>query len=283
MSAISHAATVSERQLGLEVELFRELAQQASIDAGDDNERLGEHLLQMAVPGEFRSFIRQAKSVVVEVDPVTAAVPWELLAADAGDHAGSGCLGLKAALARQLRTTNSPPPSVGGRWSLRRALIIGDPGVPGGGGQLPAARSEAEEVARLLTEAKIDIDLFIGSDATRNRIVYQLMNHDYDLIHYAGHGTFSSDDPLQGTGWMFSDGLFQGRHLTMARRMPALVVANACHSGRVVGDHWSARAGRRVHGPRRPQPAGHRQSGERRERQRVQSSLLQRVAGLRTW
>jgi CHAT domain-containing protein len=112
-------------------------------------------------------------------------------------------------------------------------LVIGDPGVPGGGGALPAARAEANEVATLLAKAKVSVDFFIGAEATRNRVVYQLMNHEYDVIHYAGHGTFSSDDPLRGTGWMFSDGLLQGRHLTMARRMPALVLANACHSGRV--------------------------------------------------
>jgi hypothetical protein len=233
VSAISHAATVSERQLGLEVELFKDLARQASEDAGDDDERLGEHLLQLAVPHEFQPFIRQGKTVIIEVDPLTATVPWELLAADSGDQTGSGCLGLRAALARQLRTTNSPPPSVAGRWSLRRALVIGDPGVPGGGGELPGARAEAAEVATLLTNAGVIVDVFVGTDATKNRVVYQLMNHEYDVIHYAGHGTFSSDDPLRETGWMFSDGLLLGRHLTMARRMPALVLANACHSGRV--------------------------------------------------
>ena len=153
-------------------------------------------------------------------------------------------LGLRTPLARQLRTRQSPPPVVTGRVVLTRALIIGDPA--GAGGRLLGAEREASAVAKALYEHHVEFDFLLGnngttdadqrwrtSPATLANVLHHLLHEEYQLVHYAGHGTFSTEDPLTGTGWVLADGLLSGTHLTIIERLPPLVVANACHSSRL--------------------------------------------------
>ncbi len=240
VAAISDAATVSERPLGLDVELFKALVEQANTEAAGDLESAGELLVRLAVPDDFRPFLRQKRSMVLEVDPVTAGIPWEVLKVGVPMAPGPMFLGLSTPLARQLRTTLSPPPVVTGHVALRRVLVIGDPGVPGGGGELPGAREEAQAVVTLLRRHNVEVHHLVGADgggsgetpATLPNVLHRLLHWEYDIVHYAGHGTFSSTD-AGANGWMLADGLLKGTHLEMVERLPPLLVANACHSGRV--------------------------------------------------
>lgn len=242
-SAISDTATVPERRLGLELELFEALVKEVALEAGADLERAGALLLRLAVPSEFRPLLRRGRSTVLEVDRHTAALPWEILAADGGGPSGR-YLGLSTPLARQLRTTHSRPSVATKRATLRRVLVIADPGLPGGGGRLPGALAEAARVVSLLDHERIDFDFLAGprgeapvanSDgpATVATVLHHLVHHEYDIVHYAGHGQFSSEDAATASGWTFADGVLKASHLTMVERLPLVVVANACHSGRM--------------------------------------------------
>ena len=69
-------------------------------------------------------------------------------------------LGTVAALARQIRTTYSPPPGEESKPSDRlRVLIVGDPGDPTKGENLPGAREEALEVRRLLLDHRSGVEV----------------------------------------------------------------------------------------------------------------------------
>ena len=199
--------------------------------------------MRFAIPAEFRPLLRRGRSTILEVDRHTAALPWEILVAEGAGPAGR-YLGLSTALARQLRTTHGRPVGVTGRVTLKRILVIGDPGMPGGGGRLPGARAEAASVVRLLREHDLAVDFLLGSEgpgqatgadgpATLANVLHHLLQREYDIVHYAGHGTFSTDDPAADSGWMLADGLLKASHLTMVERLPPLLVANACHSSRM--------------------------------------------------
>jgi pimeloyl-ACP methyl ester carboxylesterase len=240
-SAISDSATISERPLGFDVKLFRDLVAEAHEEAAGDLAKEGQFLLELAVPSDFRAFLHGGRSLVVEVDRETAAVPWEVLPSFEPGGPARDFVGLTSAVARQLRTTLSPPPTVTGRVVLRRALVIGDPGLPGGGHRLAQAKAEAVAVAKLLRKHDVDVEFLLGPDgeepdhppATRAGVLHRLLHGKYDLVHFAGHATFSTGNSEEGSGWLFGDGMLQGSHLTMVSALPPLLVANACHSGKV--------------------------------------------------
>ena len=240
VSAISDTATVAERPLGLELDVFEALVARANEEAGGDLERAGEMLLEVAVPDDFRQLLHTARRVVIEVDKHTAALPWEILGAGGPGPSGNRALGLQTPLARQLRTAQAGPPVVTGRLVLQRALVIGDPGRSTASG-LPGASREALAVDTMLRRYGVQVDLLLGAGgdpahaepATLANVLHHLIHRTYDLVHYAGHGTFSVADAAGESGWVLADRLFKDRHLMRARRLPPLVVANACHSGRV--------------------------------------------------
>lgn len=65
-----------------------------------------------------------------------------------------------------------------------RSLVIGDPG-----GDEPWAEIEARQVSELL-----DTTPLMGADATCAAVRQALASHEYDVIHFAGHGSFDGTD-----------------------------------------------------------------------------------------
>ncbi len=62
------------------------------------------------------------------------------------------------------------------------------------------------------------------------KILNLIFNEEFDLIHFAGHGTFDADDPPK-SGWVFGENLILSAHeIFRLRRVPRLVFANACFS-----------------------------------------------------
>ena len=240
-SAVSDSATVPERPFGIDVALFTQLVELANSSSHDPADA-GRMLRRLAVRPEFRPLLDQEREVVVEVDETTAGLPWEILGADTAGSSRLPPLGLRTPVARQLRTRRSAPPTVSGRVVLTRALVIGDPG--GEAGRLPGAAREAEQVAALLRARGVTVDLLLAADtdsgltehphrtgpATLANVLHHLLHAEYELVHYAGHGTFQ---PGAVSGWSLADGVLTGTHLGIIERMPPLLVANACHSARL--------------------------------------------------
>jgi hypothetical protein len=191
--------------------------------------------------------------LVFEVDRSMAPVHWEMMAGDDGN-----ALALKVPVARQLRTTLSPAPVLERAPGPLRALVIGDPGDPAAGEDLPGARREARTVAALLRRKGIHVVELIGAPgvdglgpipnvapARRLDVVAALMTGSFDLLHYSGHGDFDPRSP-ERAGWVFKGGLLTPGELDRVARAPRLVVANACLSARTsfVSDSGDPLAGR---------------------------------------
>ena len=241
-SALTARATVPERVVPLNDSLMDDLVQRLTPPSAEDVAELPAFLTRFMVPFDLQHYLDGQAPLIIEVDLRTARVPWELLVCtQQGSVQGTADepepLAVQQCLSRQMRTTYARTDLEETSAEEMRALVIGDPGGPSM--SLPEARKEAADVADLLRDHKIDVDLFIGTPgskletgarfATRLDVLAKMHNRNYHIIHYAGHGVFSPDNP-ELSGWLFADGLLAARELTQFSQAPRLVMADACWS-----------------------------------------------------
>lgn len=245
-AAINQAATVPERLVGVGRDVVDDLVEKMTDPPVDNAGELSDLLYRLLVPAEFRDVLGSG-SLVFEVDRSMARVQWELLAGGVSENGGSlEPLAVRTRFARQLRTTYSPSPTRPHRSGKEfRALVIGDPGDPEHGEDLPGARSEALRVKELLeATGDIVVEARIGAPsipregrlqgvrpADRLEVLSLLLRGDFDLVHYAGHGDFDPEQPNR-VGWLFARGLLTPGEIGRLERVPAIVVSNACLSAR---------------------------------------------------
>ena len=243
-AAIHSAATVPERVIGVGRGFVDELVEKMTDPRAEDVGDLCKLLYRLLVPTEFRDVLRSGP-FVLEVDRSMARVHWEMLAAPARGDGRQKPLAVTTPLARQIRTQYSPSPLPPRRPREKlRALVIGDPGDPGRGEDLPGARREALSVAGILKERGVDVEVRIGAasgardsalsdvrPADRLDVLALLLEGGFDILHYAGHGDFDPDDPRRA-GWLFATGLLTGGEIGRMEHVPSIVVANACLSAR---------------------------------------------------
>lgn len=241
-AAIHSAATVPERIITAGTDLVDELVKKMTDPGADQVDELCRLLYHLLVPAEFRDVLRSGP-FVFEVDRPLARVHWEMLARVGSDGGPQVPLSVSAPLARQIRTQYSPSPLPPRPPRDRlRALVIGDPGDPAKGEDLPGAQREALRVAELLTERGVTVETRVGAPsvpregplrdvrpADRLEVLGLLLDGGFDLLHYSGHGDFDPDDP-RTAGWLFESGLLTSGEIGRMEQVPSIVVANACLS-----------------------------------------------------
>lgn len=102
-----------------------------------------------------------------------------------------------------------------------RVLVVG----ANSDGNIPAAEQEAIEVAenlrRISTQLgikpQLDVRLFVGADATHQRIVDELNTGSYHFFHYAGHGRHNDKLP-EISGLVLSGGMLTAADLRIILR-----------------------------------------------------------------
>ncbi|NQV25517.1 MAG: CHAT domain-containing protein [Rhodopirellula sp.] len=171
------------------------------------------------------------------------AYPWELVSD------GHGMLFERFAMGRQffMPPMRHFPRRSGGPL---RVLVLGDPRFTdrfhqqfgAGVQQLSGAEQEAHAVVELFRDLREElrgivdvwIESHIGEELSVSHVRELLRSGCYDILHYAGHACFNTNDP-EGSGWLLSDGLLHAREirntLEWARSPPWLVYANACEAG----------------------------------------------------
>lgn len=248
VSAITDNATIPERVIGVQEGLISDATVQMTDPYREEMPDLSDMLFRLTLPRDFRDLMAPDAPLIFEVDRHTASIHWEMLASGIGDSAYEP-IGLRRPVARQLRTAYSESVAIGGAARGRdiNVLVIGDPGNPDRQENLPHARAEARRVAAFLetlsdeTGIGLQVHQLIGAPnyaergippATRLEVIRRLMRGDIDVVHYAGHGDFDEANP-QKTGWLFHDGLLTAGEIERIDFPPALVVANACLTGRL--------------------------------------------------
>ena len=244
VAAIHSSATVPERVLRVQPAMIDDLVERLTDPERERVGRLSDFLARLLVPSDFRELLRS--------DPSSSSWtgPWP------------GCSGSCSRTSRAGRAARSPSPCAprspvsSGRPTARRrcppparaarlrALVIGDPGDPAAGLDLPGARHEALAVTRLLRErlGQANVDALIGAPSVARTgdlrdvppadwldVLDLLTRGGYDLVHYAGHGDFDPVDPTRA-GWLFAGGLITSGEIERLDEVPAIVVANACLS-----------------------------------------------------
>lgn len=245
-AALTGRATVPERLVPVEMGLLRELVDRLTEPSVEDARELPDLLSRFVVPPDFQRLLTDDATVLLELDRDTASVPWEFLAEiqQAGGERRDP-LAIRTQLSRQLRTPYSRVMSEGLSDGPLRALVIGDPGDPEKGFQLPGARAEALAVATRLKDLGVKVTLFVGSansvrqpgvdPARRLDVLRVLLCGGNHIVHYCGHSDFDFSGTGRRSGWVFADGLLTAQELALLERPPLIVVANACYTARLGG------------------------------------------------
>ncbi|MFN7921388.1 MAG: alpha/beta fold hydrolase [Bryobacteraceae bacterium] len=230
-SAITESASVPLRENSVDPELVDEANDQLVTDR--DAAEAGRYLLRLVIPEALEPHLSTVHPLVITCDSTCARIHWEMMA-QPGLATGSAAsfLGIGRSLTRQFVTgfaslNNADVPA---DRSLR-VMIIGDPAADMA---LPGAALEAERVRELFRRHKPEADVLslIGpADATRTRVMHELLVRDYDIVHYSGHCVFDPND-VEASGWIFTGGKrLSARELGRVNRMPSFVFSNACESG----------------------------------------------------
>jgi pimeloyl-ACP methyl ester carboxylesterase len=248
--AVTSIASVPERRITLDPDLVNEANDLLAAEADAiEQMKLGQYLLKLLIPADLRGQLATAHPLVVICDSTAARIHWEMVAQpDAAGLAGSSdatFLGIHRGLTRQLRTQFAPPPEPPPPPSrILRVLIVANPSATE---PLPGAEAEGRLVnnlferfrdqelqnpAELRRVAAVEIVPLIGpKEATRTRVMQELLLRPYDILHYAGHCVYDEAHP-PASGWIFTGGKrLSANELSRIDQIPKFVFSNACQSG----------------------------------------------------
>ena len=241
-AAMTADASIPQRDTQIDPGLVDEVNNQLPVTNSFNEQFDRGHLLgKLLVPRDLRQIVaRPGAPLVLALDATTARIHWEMISlAPAGGASGfdrERFLGTVCGLTRQLRTNFAPlpePPMLTSR--ALRVLVIADPAEDA---PLPGAQEEGEAVAAIFEEFGREpsrevevVRLFGPAQATRATVLDQLVNHRFDVLHFAGHCLFDANEPAN-SGWLFSRGeKLNAYALNRIDRIPRFVFSNACESG----------------------------------------------------
>jgi len=199
----------------------------AGADANNSDSQIGRSLFQLLVPVEIEPFMAGSSALVLQLDSDTARFPWEMLDRDNIDSTGEHVpWAVRTRLLRKLRTQEfrSQPLGAGREDSV---LVIGEPQCDKTRfAELPAAREEAQQVAKVLGTPAL-----IGPDALQ--VINSLLAKPLRIVHIAGHGEFREDG--SGGVVLSNNSLLGPNEVRAMRSVPELVFINCCFIGRIDG------------------------------------------------
>jgi hypothetical protein len=208
----------------------------------EEQETYGQLLTTALFPLDFQEHLNEPLTFILDRD--TAGLPWEMACFAHRQRRELQYFGPQLQLTRQFRSMLTPRP---GQPPQRndglRVLVVADP-APEPELQLPGARREGRAVVQILSHLKqhwalnLDVVERIGdTDCDPLEILGLILDGNFDVVHFAGHGTFDATHPDHG-GWVFGKKIFlSAREIFQARRVPRLVFANACFSAQVTARH----------------------------------------------
>jgi len=255
IGAISENASLPEREITIDPALI-EVARNELIETDTPTKQLEQarFLRELLIPTELRSALASEAPLIFTLDGNAALIPWEMIATP--ENAGSSVsspsqttsadfvhadkfLGTTRGLTRQLPFMSSmlpdPPPPP---HKILRVLVVADPAEDA---RLRGAEAEGLEVANIFesfnavygpnSRNRAEVIKLLGPlEATRNSVLRELMVHNYDVLHFAGHCIYDEVDPA-ASGWLFSRGArLSPRELSRIDRIPRFVFSSASAS-----------------------------------------------------
>ena len=192
-------------------------------------EAFGKALADLVLFEDVATVLSQMQDYHLAVvhDAPSSRIPWETLCIKGWFPAGTG------GVSRRYAADNL---SVA-KWLEQRrygsqldVLLVVNPTE-----DLQGAEDEARRIeGQFPSQSRVRLHKIHGAQATRNTLLGAFRSGSYDVIHYAGHAHFDSEEPSL-SGLLCSDGVLTGANLAGLSQLPALVFFNACESGRVRG------------------------------------------------
>jgi CHAT domain-containing protein len=184
----------------------------------------GQVLFDLLVPSKAREKLSstEARNLILYVDDKLVHIPWELL------FDGRQFLCRRFAMGRIVRTRQAPTAlSSRAPKSPFKVLVVADPR-----GDLDASYREGTEIRNFLDEKRDIFHVDFKSHPVDVSFVKKNLR-DYDIVHYAGHADYHSENPSE-SGWLLKDARLKASEISAMgglQPMPSLVFSNACQSG----------------------------------------------------
>jgi CHAT domain-containing protein len=196
--------------------------------------KTGQILFDLLLPPKAREKLNStaASNLILYVDDKLVHIPWELL------FNGHEFICRRFAMGR-IVSTRQTPTSVS-RRTLKLpfgVLVLADPR-----GDLKASYDEGIEIRNFLDNRKDSFHVNFKSHPVDVPYVKKNLR-DYDIVHYAGHAGYHSENPSE-SGWLLTDGRLKASDISAMgglQPMPSLVFSNACQTGQT--DEWKIQEG----------------------------------------
>ena len=107
-------------------------------------------------------------------------------------------------------------------------LLIYDPTS-----DLSGAETEAHDLTELFQAHDCQITTLKREECTKDAVLAELGKGTYDLLHYAGHASFTKLHPEISGILLHNDAFLCAADLEILPAVPRLIFLNACQSGRV--------------------------------------------------
>ncbi|HXV79348.1 MAG TPA: CHAT domain-containing protein, partial [Candidatus Binatia bacterium] len=194
------------------------------LDVINGLKKSGHLLFDLLLPPKAKEKLANttAKILTLRLDDTLVHIPWELL------FDGREFLCRRFATGRIASTRQVPTGrSIRAPVAPFKVLILADPR-----GDLQASYREGLDLKAFLDARR---DLFhVDFKSYPVDMAFVKKNlRDYDIVHYAGHAKYDTQDPSEN-GWLLSDGALTAPEIAALgglQPMPALVFSNACQSG----------------------------------------------------
>ncbi len=190
----------------------------------DNLKKTGHILFDLLIPAKAREKLNSttAKNLLLYVDDKLVHIPWELL------FNGREFLCRRFSMGR-IVSTRQALTSLSSRklTAPLKFLVLADPR-----GDLEASYREGIEIRDFLDEKTKAFRVNFKSHPIDVSYVKKNLR-DYDIVHYAGHADYHSDNPSE-SGWLLSGGGLKASEVSAMgglQPMPSLVFSNACQTG----------------------------------------------------
>lgn len=210
--------------------LLKELVLKASND-GNRDPLIGRTLFNLLIPIEIEPFLGGTSEMLLELDPGTAGIPWELLETNPDARSGDQRpWAVRCKLLRKLRLEDFRP-RVQDASADDNVLVIGEPRCdktvyP----PLPGARDEAIAVATCLAAPDVGVGAgrvrSLVNDDDAQTVINALFERAYRVVHVSGHGAPGADGGVVLSG---QDTYLGANEVRAMRIVPELVFLNCCH------------------------------------------------------
>jgi hypothetical protein len=218
--AIDDLTTVINLLFGAQATLRGRMPELPDNEAVESLSELGDLMYRLFLPTTIQKHLSTAS------DPLLVAsndleLPWELM------YAENEFVCLRCPVGRMPMMREFPRRNEYARGERLRFLFIANPT-----GDLPATEKEVNWIARKLSAADADVDIWLGEEATGLKLHRALASGNYDVIHYSGHAYFNVENPDESGLILAGQNVFIAQTIQRTLRGRPLILLNACESGR---------------------------------------------------